>query len=446
MKANVERAMQDAVVSLQTSIPGQTSLLTENQVIEQTVMAPPSNPVDDLNLSEKIQHHIDSKNWSRPATPEEINDALLVKSSPTASISQLMEQKSEQMTQHEQKILEHHDEYCKRKLLLCMHLEESEIGGSHGRFLLTGVGDQLQDKERILVRSRRAELAVSASKEKLTILNNIYSAVQQWEYTLWACANKQAWNPGLVFATIEAAKVSNKEVNKILGTIDSDLRLLICCEAICELTHAFPPECLLPTRFVEERLLAATSDRSNVQDWVTRSLLKEYQDIESQMFWDSLTRYAIYLVTQELATAKQIASVFTGILLPVPRLKDTTKDAVEHARATLHIFISTLLGKKAADVGANDTSAICLSQVKTPCTSDSRAWHQNKEVAVYKQESHGTEDKDSGLLPLVEIPMLYAEEDAMEELSSNASKSRRAPSCLSCVMLMKCLPWKKSKL
>ncbi|KAI5075543.1 hypothetical protein GOP47_0009619 [Adiantum capillus-veneris] len=438
---------QYIVSELQAIIPHSTLVMEEKLALHSIITVESSKSVDIDNIARKNQHQDTLTDKGSVCTSREdtneptsggcsdlpcLNNDFIIQEIYTHT-----EQQNEHLTYKHEKLLEQGDDCSKPRLL--SFVKESEVATDAGdtvpsRFLIADVGHQIHDQDRTLIRRKRAELATSPSKEKLMILDNIYSAIHQSQHTLWAYQSEHVWNPGLVFSTIEAARVGEEEVRKVLNSKDSGSRLLICCEAICELVHAFPPESLVPSKFVEECLLATQSVKVDIHDWVKKNLLTTYQDVDSALFWDSLTRHAVYLVAHELATAKQIASIFTGILLPASRLNDTVKDVHESARVNLHIFIAILLGTK-------DALATLSSQVNG-CLISSGLDCDSAHVALYKYDNDNSrhEWQESALLPIVQMPTVQAEEPAKNV------KSTSPRSCLSCSLLVKCLPWKKSNL
>ncbi|MCO5556451.1 hypothetical protein L7F22_010000 [Adiantum nelumboides] len=447
---------QHNVSEMEAIIPHHTLVPGEKQALHAVTTRELLNSGLTDNIADKYQDRDIFADTGIVCTPtENTNELTFVASSDlprlnadliiqhTQESSSRTEQKNEHLTHNHEKLVEQGDDSNKSSLFVCARLKESEIITDAGekapsRFLqIADVGNQLHDQDRTLIKRKRAELAISSSKEKLTILDNIYSAIHQSQYTLWAYESEHMWNPGLVFLTIEAARLGEEEVKKVLNSKDSGLQLLICCEAICELVHAFPPECLVPSKFVEDCLLATQSVKADVNDWAKRNLLTTYQEAEAALFWDSLTRHAAYLVAHELATAKQIASILTGILLPASRLNDTAKEMYESARVNLHILIALLLGTK-------DELATCPQA--NGCHISSRLDCGSTQVTLCKRDNSGHKLQENALLPVVQMPVLHAEGEPKGELSSSSPKSSSAPSCLSCSLLVKCLPWKKSKI
>ncbi|CAM6128718.1 unnamed protein product [Calypogeia fissa] len=216
---------------------------------------------------------------------------------------------------------------------------------------------RLVEKSGLTMEERRITMKAWHPEEKLRVLRTITNTMFLWDVEQGI--NQQQhygnWpNSELTISAAHAAKGSQQELFKFLETIDRRMsRPLICCGAVCELLKAYPPERLLPFRFLED-FVASESREANDQCMNGRLVegpsfdhLEEYQEGESTKFWQTLVHHVVSVKDHNLASLRQIAKVFVEILLASTRMEGFPEEKARALQQELQEFLVSGFKSKA---------------------------------------------------------------------------------------------------
>lgn len=182
------------------------------------------------------------------------------------------------------------------------------------------------EENRLTMEERRKIMKAWHPEEKLAVLMTITNTMFLWEVEHSNSEGQHYGNwlecEALVFAA-HAAKGSQRELFEFMQTVGEKMsRPMICCGAVCELVMTYPPEKILPLRFIED-FFAYASKEANGEcggarpiEGLTFEHLEVYQEDEHIKFWQMLVHHVVSVKDHNLASFRRISQIFVEILLP----------------------------------------------------------------------------------------------------------------------------------